>query len=121
MPRGPKWVNRLEIDERAIVYSEFADTPARIDWSEVVRVTFYRGAPDYPDPLVGMAPDIEWRFYRSELNFLPVPHLADHSERLQSWCARHLAGFNVRCAEEALASDADGEWELWRRPAVPPG
>jgi hypothetical protein len=116
MRSGPKWVNRLEIDERGVVYTGFEHKPARIAWSDVTRVTFYRGDPDYPDPWAGMAPDIEWRFYRGALSFLSVPHLADHSERLHAWCERHLAGFDAHAAQEALTSSADGEWVLWRRP-----
>jgi hypothetical protein len=83
-------------------------------WSDVVRVEYYFGEPDVPDPLVGLAPINEWRLYGSGRP-LSVPELQDHSTRLADWCGRKLPGFRHALLEEALSSKEFHAWLLWKR------
>jgi len=112
--KEPAFVDELEVDENNLRYSAFAGRVEAITWSDVVRVEYYFGEPDFPDPLVGLAPSKEWRFYGSS-GTLSVPELRDHSERLTVWCVRKFPGFRDTLLEEAMSSKEPKTWLLWKR------
>lgn len=114
-------VDRLEIDESGIVYAYFnTDEERSVGWSEVSKVVFYHGEPDFPDPMVGMAPVKYWELTVQGIErSLEVPDSGKNSQRLVTWCARKLTGFDRSTAEEAVNSSLEGRWILWERRSGP--
>ena len=110
--KGAEFVNKLEIDEDQLRYSQFADRTETICWNEIRKVDYFFGEPDYPDPWAGFAPEMEWRFH-GQRGLLGVPHT--HSEQLATWCVRKLPGFRSNLVGEALSSKEYGTWILWER------
>jgi hypothetical protein len=111
-----RFVDRLDIDESGIAYAYFNTDESRIAWCEVSKVVFYHGEPDYPDPMVGMMPVQYWEFIlEGTARSLHVPALGKHDQRLASWCARKLAGFDRSVAEEVLKSSQENRWVLWEK------
>jgi hypothetical protein len=113
-----RFVDKLVVDDKAIRYSEFSHRTETMDWSEIDRVVYYFGPPDFPDPLVGYAPDREWQFYRHGRSIY-VPDLGDHSRELAQWCGRKLPGFRADLLDQARTSIEQKSWVLWQRTGQP--
>lgn len=111
----PTWLYRLDIDEVGIKYALFHTGEKRIAWSDVSKVVYYHGEPDFPDPNVGMAPLRQWEFYSDTGRSLDIEDVGDRGQRLARWCSKKLAGFDGPAADERLSSTLEGRWLLWER------
>ena len=74
---------------------------------------FYHGEPDFPDPLVGMAPIAEWQFiYLPDYRSAVVPHSDRDTSRLASACETHLPGFDTATLRDVSGLAREGHWLL---------
>jgi hypothetical protein len=111
-----RWVDRLDIDDAGFKYTASEPYPEGARWSDVHRVLFYHGEPDFPDPLVGMAPVAEWHFvYLPDYRFAYVPHSTRHTTRLSAACEQHLPGFDSALLRDVSRLERKGLWLLWER------
>jgi hypothetical protein len=114
-----RWVDRLDIDDTGFKYTAFEPHSEGARWSDVHRVLFYHGEPDFPDPLAGMAAVAEWHFvYLPDYRSAHVPHSARDTPRLAAACAKQLPGFDVALLREVSTLEREGHWLLWERPGV---
>lgn len=112
----PRYLDRLDIDDGGIRYTELEGRPEGIAWSALSSVFFYYGPPDYPDPLFGMTWVRHWELIAAApYPALEVPDLANHSARLVQAFAGRLPGFSIETAEKAVKSSEQRRWLLWKR------
>jgi len=111
-----RWVDRLDIDDTGFTYTAFEPYPEGARWTDVHRVLFYHGEPDFPDPHAGMAPVAEWHFvYLPDYRSAHVPHSTRDTPRLAAACEKHLPGFDAALLRRVSTLEEEGHWLLWDR------
>ena len=104
------FVDELKMDNHLLRYTEYRGRTESIGWNDIRKVEYYYGEPDFPDPLVGMAPVPEWRVY-GERSFISLRD--SHNARLIKHFTKRLPGFRTHIARRVISNRELGTWILW--------